>query len=323
MTPRETRFLKTLIDGGGLSFKAAADLEAERQEAAQAGLECLVWDLAVEKKLITAEESARILSQVDGGDPVPAPAKPSGQQELGGFELLSRLGQGGMGAVYKARQKSMDRLVALKILPKNLAKNQDFISRFLREARAAGKLSHPNIVTGIDAGFADGYYYFAMEYVEGRNLGDRVRSDGPLPEKEVLEIGRQIAEALEYAHDAGMVHRDVKPENILVTREGQAKLCDLGLARTSGGSDDEARVTQAGFAVGTPYYISPEQVRGEDPDSRADIYSLGCTLYHLLAGQPPFVGPSALATMQKHLTETAARLSDLRPGTSRALEAVI
>jgi tRNA A-37 threonylcarbamoyl transferase component Bud32 len=242
--------------------------------------------------------------------------------ELGNFELISRLGQGGMGAVYKARQKSMDRIVALKILPKNLARNQAFIERFLREARAAGKLTHASIVTGIDAGVVDGYYYFAMEYVDGRNLGDRVRADGPLPEDEVVEIGRQIADALEYAHSRGLVHRDVKPENILVTGSGLAKLCDLGLARSSG-SDDDQRLTQAGCAVGTPYYISPEQVRGEEPDARADIYALGCTLYHLLTGRPPFQGSSPLGTMQMHLTATAPSLTEVNPENSRAMEAVI
>ncbi len=234
--------------------------------------------------------------------------------------LISKLGQGGMGAVYKARQESMDRTVAIKVLPRNLAKNQEFIERFLREARAAGRLGHPNIVAGIDAGFADGYYYFAMEYVEARNLGDRL-DEGSLDEDEVIRIGKQMAEALDHAHAANIVHRDVKPENILVTLGGQAKLCDLGLARSTG---EDMRITQAGMTVGTPYYVSPEQVQGKEPDIRADIYSLGATLYHLVTGQPPFDGETPMAVMLKHLNETPPSPRDVRPtGVSPALEAII
>ena len=320
MDHRETRFLKTLIDGGRLSFKAAADLEAERGQADVSGQP--VWDLAVEKGLITQQQADEVLMQISGGSK-PAAEGRGVRTDLGNYELLGRLGQGGMGAVYKARQKSMDRVVALKVLPKNLARNQNFITRFLREARAAGKLAHPNIVTGIDAGVIDGYYYFAMEYVDGRNLGDRVRQDGPLSEKDVIEIGRQLSDALEYAHSRGMVHRDVKPENILLTNGGVAKLCDLGLARSNVADDEELRLTQAGCAVGTPYYISPEQVRGGEPDARSDIYSLGCSLYHLASGRPPFQGNSPMATMQMHLTETAVRLTEANPDMSRALESVI
>jgi eukaryotic-like serine/threonine-protein kinase len=214
----------------------------------------------------------------------------------------------------------MDRQVAIKVLPRSLASNQEFTGRFLREARAAGRLSHPNIVAGIDAGFADGYYYLAMEYVEGKDLGNRIEESGALDEDEVLDIGRQIALALDHAHAAGIFHRDVKPDNILVTRDGQAKLCDLGLARSN---DDDMRVTQAGVAIGTPFYISPEQVRGKPPDARADIYSLGCTLYHMICGFVPFDGENAMQVMQKHLNEQAAPIRDVRPDVSSALGAII
>jgi len=320
VTPNETRFIRTLIDSGVITFTAAAELEAdrERQQAAP-GSSKYVWDLAVEKGLVTPAQVEAFLQQADGPADVAA-GRQGAANRLGGYVLLSKLGQGGMGAVYKARQESMDRMVAIKVLPKALAKSESFIARFLREARAAGKLSHPNIVAGIDAGFADGYYYFAMEYVEGQDLGDRLRHQGPLSEREAVEYARQVALALDHAHGAGLVHRDVKPENILVTAQGQAKLCDLGLARSAG---DDMRVTQAGQAVGTPYYISAEQAKGEEPDARSDIYSLGCTLYHLVAGRPPFDGPNPLAIMQKHIAGEAPPLSAVRPDASRALEAVL
>ncbi len=339
MTPREIRFLKALVEGGLISFKEAGSLEETQEKLlSETGEHKPVWDIAVDEGVVTSAQAERLLKKV-GEDPAArtpepavqentqalAPVKPaegrSSRRKLGGYGLISKLGQGGMGAVYKAHQESMDRTVAIKVLPRDLAKNQDFIGRFLREAKAAGRLSHPNIVRGIDAGFADGYYYFAMEYVEGSSLGQRLGEEDALAEGEVVDIGRQMADALEHAHAEGIVHRDVKPENILLTPEGQAKLCDLGLARSTGGED--LRVTQAGQAVGTPYYISPEQVRGEEPDARADIYSLGCTLYHLAGGSPPFTGDNQMAVMQKHLTDTAAPLRQLSPGISPALERVV
>jgi hypothetical protein len=226
---------------------------------------------------------------------------------IGSYTLISKLGQGGMGAVYKARQEGMDRLVAIKVLPKSLARDEAFIARFLREARSAGRLSHPNIVAGIDAGFADGYYYFAMEYIEGTSLGERLAAEGRIPEAEVIEYGRQVALALAHAHRAGIVHRD-------------AKLCDLGLAMAAG---EDLRITQAGIAIGTPYYISPEQAAGGAADARSDIYSLGCTLFHLVAGRPPFDGTNALEIMYKHLNSDAPPLRSLCPGAGRVLESVL
>jgi serine/threonine-protein kinase len=322
LTPRETKFVKALIDSGVMSFGVAAQLEETQEKLrTESGVLKPVWDLAVEGGLVTAEQSRSALHAIGDGDPASVSRTAvAGGRMLGGYELISKLGQGGMGAVYKARQTTMDRLVALKVLPKNLARNEAFIQRFLREARAAGKLQHPNIVAGIDAGCADGYYYLAMEYVEGRSLGDRLRDDGPLDEREAAVLGRQIAEALDHAHDSGLVHRDIKPENVLLASGGQAKVCDLGLAR---GGGEDMRLTQTGLAVGTPHYIAPEQARGQEPDCRSDIYSLGCTLYHALAGQTPFEGSNAMAVMQKHLNDAVPRLATVRPGISQAMEAVL
>jgi tRNA A-37 threonylcarbamoyl transferase component Bud32 len=321
MTSREAHFLRILVEGGVMGPDAAAQLEtACASEPSDSGKP--VWDLAVEIGLISAEQAGEALKQAEAAEKSSTQtlvARGPGTR-LGNYQLISKLGQGGMGAVYKARQETMDRLVAIKVLPKSLARNEEFITRFLREARAAGRLSHPNVVAGIDAGFADGYYYFAMEYVEGTNLGSLLHERGPLDENLAAEYGRQIALALDHAHGAGIVHRDVKPENILVTAEGQAKLCDLGLARSSG---EDLRVTQAGMAVGTPYYINPEQAMGREPDARSDIYSLGCTLYHLIAGRPVFDGDNPLAIMQKHINEERTPLGEVLPGVSRALEAVV
>ena len=221
---------------------------------------------------------------------------------MGGYEIISKIGQGGMGAVFKARQVSVDRVVALKILPPKHAKQQQFLVRFLREAQAAARLDHPNIVQGIDAGQAGGYYYFAMEFVDGRTLKDILEAEGRLPERRALEITRDIARALDCAHEAGLIHRDVKPDNILVTANGTPKLADLGLAREAARTDSS--VTVVGTALGTPDYISPEQVRGEaDLDGRTDIYSLGATLYHLLTGSPPYTGGTRAEVMSKHLSK--------------------
>ncbi|TET38627.1 MAG: serine/threonine protein kinase, partial [Planctomycetota bacterium] len=224
------------------------------------------------------------------------------RRRIAGYEILSKLGQGGMGAVYKARQKSMERIVALKILPPKFARSPAFIDRFVREARAVAKLNHENIIAGIDVGESNGLYYFAMEYADGKTVYERIRESGAIGEDEAIDIVLQIARALEHAHRNDLVHRDVKPQNIIVTKKEVAKLCDLGLAKTE---DSEASVTQRGVSVGTPHYISPEQAKGEvDVDIRSDIYSLGASFYHMVVGQVPFVGSSPMVVMTKHLTET-------------------
>jgi len=221
---------------------------------------------------------------------------------LGGFELLEKIGQGGMGAVYRASQVNMGRFVALKLMRPKLARDKRYLERFLREARASAKLSHPNIVEGIDAGRDKGYYYFAMEFVDGDSLRRIIDREGPLPEQRCIEIGIQMARALEHAAKFGMVHRDVKPENILVEHDtGVAKLADLGLIKSSAAAD--MSVTQMGVALGTPNYISPEQAKGEENiDIRSDIYSLGATLYHAATGTLPFDGKSAPVVLSQHLS---------------------
>ena len=247
--------------------------------------------------------------------------KPRGKV-IGGFEILSRLGRGGMGAVYKARQVSMNRRVALKLLPPNLARDEKFVQRFEREARAAGALSHPNIVAGIDVGEADGFRYFAMEYVEGESVADRIGREDRLPPREAARIAAQIADALAHAHANGLIHRDIKPGNILLAANGTAKLCDLGLARSAGQTDHD--ITLAGTALGTPNYISPEQIEGHgNVDGRSDLYSLGATLYYMVAGQPPFSAPTTAKIMSMHLTDVPMSISEVVPGVHPGLALII
>ncbi len=239
-----------------------------------------------------------------------------------GYVLEEWLGEGTMGAVYRAKQVSLDRTVAVKVLTPHLAKNERYLKRFQREARAVAKLNHPNVVSGIDVGESKGCRYFVMEYVEGPTLLQLLEKDGRLDAMSATRIILQIARALDHAHNAGLVHRDVKPANIIVTTKANvAKLCDLGLAKevAEGGAD-----TGEGRAMGTPFYISPEQARGEaDIDIRSDLYSLGVTYYHAVCGRPPFSGPTPAVIMAKHLTETAPPVRQLVPAAPLGVAAVI
>jgi serine/threonine-protein kinase len=210
------------------------------------------------------------------------------------------MGAGAMATVYKARQLSLDRIVAIKVLPKKYSNNTQFIERFYAEGKAAAQLNHPNIVQAIDVGRAGETHYFVMEFVEGETLFEQMTEHGRYTEERALEIGLEVARALYHAHQADFIHRDIKPKNIMITRSGVTKLADMGLARAV--SDREAAEAEAGKAYGTPYYISPEQIRGElDVDSRADLYGLGATLYHMVTGKVPFDGPNPSAVMHKHL----------------------
>jgi len=246
-----------------------------------------------------------------------------GKRRIGDFELVNKLGQGAMGAVYLARQVSLDRMVALKILPPELATDQEFLERFRREARAAAKLNNPHIVMAYDVGVAGGYHYIAMEYVDGKDLeqGLQMQPKGRFDPREVLNIARQMTLALEAASAAGIVHRDMKPANILKHSDGTYKLTDMGLAAKQ---RDDQRVTTTGSAVGTPFYISPEQARGEQAvDVRSDIYSLGATLYHLSTGKLPFPGDNTVVVMTRHLTEAVTPPDQVEPAVPKALSRLI
>jgi len=237
-----------------------------------------------------------------------------------GYELLGKIGRGGMGIVYKARQVAMDRIVAIKVLRPSLGQNKVFLERFFREARVAAKLNHTNVVGAIDAGSAEGYHYFVMEYVDGPTVAEMLKN-GPMDEIDALRITHGVALALAHAQKFGLVHRDIKPENIMLTSEGIVKLADLGLAKSSAA---DMSVTADGSKLGTPYYMSPEQARGSaDLDFRSDIYSLGATLFHMITGARPFDGDTPAVVVSKRLTEPVPDPREIRPGISTGLNRLI
>jgi len=223
-------------------------------------------------------------------------------EQIPGYKILGKLGAGAMAIVYKAKQISLDRIVAIKILPRRFSENKDYVQRFYKEGKAAAKLNHNNIVGAYDVGEAGGYHYFVMEYVEGKTLYEDISKGKIFSEKEAIDIVKQVANALAHAHARGLIHRDVKPKNVMINSAGIVKLADLGLARDA--SDVEMAKSEAGKAFGTPYYISPEQIRGEmDLDARSDIYSLGATFYNMVTGRVPFEASTPSEVMKKHLRE--------------------
>jgi serine/threonine-protein kinase len=248
-------------------------------------------EIMVAAGVLTKNQAIRLLREQGEG-----PTK----LEIPGYEILEKLGKGSMGIVYKARQASVDRVVAIKVLLDALAQNKEFIKRFDREAKNAAKLSHNNIVQVFDAGEVAGQHYFAMEYVEGDTIKDVIDKGRIFEERTALEIVLKVADALKHAHERGLIHRDIKPENIILTKDRNVKLADMGLARPT--ADEQWAMAEAGMAIGTPYYISPEQVRGQvDIDIRADIYGLGATLYHMVTGRVPYGGDNPTEVMKKHV----------------------
>ncbi|MCZ6792889.1 MAG: serine/threonine-protein kinase [Planctomycetota bacterium] len=232
------------------------------------------------------------------------------------LEILELLGQGGMGAVYKARQPALDRLVAVKILPPEVAEEPDFTERFTREARALARLNHPNIVSVHDFGQVDGQFYFVMEFVDGLNLRQTLKK-GTLKPQEALAIVPQICEALQFAHDEGLVHRDIKPENILLDRKGRVKIADFGLAKLLGKTPAEITLTRPGHVMGTPQYMAPEQMEHPlEVDHRADIYSLGVVFYEMLTGELPmgrFDPPSKKVEIDVRLDQVVLKTLEKEP----------
>jgi serine/threonine-protein kinase len=252
------------------------------------------------------------------------------QLVLGQHILLERLGEGGMGAVFKARQRMLDRVVALKLIRKERVANPDSVRRFHREVRAAAQLSHPNIVLAFDADQAGGTHFLVLEYVEGTDLAKWVKKHGPLPIADACDYIRQAALGLQHSHEKGMIHRDIKPHNLLLAASSDqpsmaagrkpaavVKILDMGLARVTqadGDGESTSTLTQEGAVMGTPDYIAPEQAReSHDVDIRADLYSLGCTLYFLLTGRPPFPGGTLGSKLIRHQLDEPTPVEQLRP----------
>ncbi len=236
------------------------------------------------------------------------------------YELVELVGAGGMSSVYKAHDGLLERNVALKILHPHYGDDAEYVERFRREARMVAQMSHPHIVTVIDRGEDDGQQYIVFEFVDGENLKQLVERAGPLPARRVVELGIAIADALAFAHEHGLVHRDVKPQNVLLTADGEAKVTDFGIARSL---DVEHGVTQTGTVLGTSNYLSPEQASGRPVTRATDVYSLGVVLYELLTAEVPFPGENFVAVAMKHVNEPVPDIAGKRPDAPRRLVAAV
>lgn len=292
----DSQFSRLVIERKFCTLNEVKLVRAEQKELRTKGKKTPLAELMAQHGFITHTQISRLQMAMDE-DSMYRPA-----QQIPGFQILGKLGQGAMAVVFKAKQLSLDRYVAIKVLPKRLSENQEFVDRFYREGRAAARLNHANIVQAYDVGESGGYHYFVMEFIDGQTVYDLLSGNRPVQESKALQIMLQTAKALQHAHEQGLIHRDVKPKNLMLTKAGDMKLADMGLAREIG--DYATAAAEAGRAYGTPYYISPEQIRGEIKiDARADIYGLGATFYHMVAGRVPFDGTSPSAVMHKHLKD--------------------
>src|SRR5262245_4641739 len=241
-------------------------------------------------------------------------------QPFSDYEILDRVGAGAMGTVFKARHKKLNRIVALKVLKPSLARDARYVDRLRREARIVASLNDPHIVTGYDLGEEGGYHFFVMEFIEGKSLRALLVEWGMFAEEYVRGVARQVAQALDHAYQRGVIHRDIKPGNILIDEHGVAKLTDMGLAK----GPADLTLTRDGATVGTPQYISPEQARNpQDVDVRSDLYSLGATLYHMATGVPPFRGDTMAQLITNVLNETPPAPNEVNPALSEGLSLVI
>jgi serine/threonine-protein kinase len=238
---------------------------------------------------------------------------------IGHFKILQIIGMGGMGVVYKAMQEPLNRIVALKVLPPQMSLNDELAKRFDIEANAISRLQHQNIVSLYEAGEDKGYRYFAMQFVDGENLSARIQAKKPMTAADIIDISKQICRGLRYAHSQNVIHRDIKPQNVLIDKENMARLSDFGIAKIFASSG----ITMTGVTVGTPEYMSPEQAEGRDVDYKTDIYSLGVVIYEMLTKKPPFLANNPVATAYKHVHEIPIPPSVRRRDTPKRLELIV
>ncbi len=311
VTPQETRFLRLALQTKTLTrdqLKTCLEFQQQKQKE---GSKIPLWDCTVLTSVLdqnVAEKLQDVAGDLD-------------RDKLGEFAIVRRLGEGGMGSVWMATGPDGQK-VALKVLSQELAKQRSFLTRFFREAQASIKLQHKNIVRGVAVGEDGGRYYFAMEFVQGKSVREMLEKGGAMAPEEATGIILQIAEALAYAHGNGLIHRDIKPDNIMVTSDGVAKLADLGLARQV--DAEMTALTRTGTSMGTPHYMAPEQTTdAKRADARADIYALGATWYHMVTGEFPFSGDSVLEIYQKHLKEPVKSPQSVRPGLPRGVSITI
>lgn len=302
-----------VLNSGLLSSEELDECKNEIRTSKEKGDLKTLADILIEQDYLTNRQLQRFRSDYESKRSV---------QRIPGYRISRKLGAGAMATVYLADQLSLGRPVAIKVLPRKFSSNAKFIERFYQEGKAAAQLNHPNIVAAYDVGQAGEHHYFVMEYVDGPTLYDKLISKKRIEEPEALKIIRQVALALQHAHERGFIHRDIKPKNIMINSSGVVKLADLGLARAL--SDKEAAAAEAGRAYGTPYYISPEQIRGEVKiGPAADIYGLGATLYHMVTGKVPFEGKNPSAVMHRHLKDALVPPDHLNPKLSAGTALVI
>jgi len=310
-TRQDVDLARAAIDRGFLTIKESVKCLEIQRDYENAGQEVPLERIFIETDFLTQRQLHLLKESL---------AKANALRHIGHYEIMSKVGAGGMGTVYKAKDKKAERIVALKVLSPAHASNREYITRFLREAHASGRLSHPNIVQGIDAGEAKGQYYFAMEFVDGVTVASMLKEGRPIPEQQALDIAIQISKALEHAEENHLIHRDIKPDNIMITEDGTAKLADLGLARLTKG--DPGAQEQKVF--GTPYYASPEQCQGDgDLDAKTDMYSFGATLFHMLAGRVPFDDETPEEIMTRHLQDKRPYLKDINVQLSHGVSKIV
>ena len=312
-TNYDTIFGKLAVEQG-LCTDAELRRALEELESRSKVNPIILKNLMIDLGYVTTTQAERLKGKIKESKAV--------AHQIPGYKILGKLGAGAMAIVYKGKQLSLNRTVAIKILPKRFTENPEYVERFYKEGRAAAKLNHNNIVQAYDVGEAGGYHYFVMEYVEGPTLYDSLSAGKVYSEDESLDIAIQVARALHHAHSCGLIHRDVKPKNIIINPSGIVKLADMGLARET--TDIEAAQTEAGRAYGTPYYIAPEQIRGKiDIDGRADIYGLGATFYHMVTGRVPFMADDPSDVMRKHLKDPLIPPDHINTSLSAGISEVI
>ncbi len=310
-TPQEKRFARLLLARKLLTAEQLEQCREFQANKRDQGSSMPLWDCCVLQNVLQQEEAEKL--QVEAGDLT--------VDRLGDFVLVRKLGEGGMGAVYLGIGPEKRR-AAIKVLAPHLANQRSLLTRFFREGQASIKLQHENLVRGYDIGEDSGYYYFAMEYIDGRSLGDIIEQGGVLPVDRASDTVLGVSEALAYAHENGLIHRDIKPENIMLTREGVPKLADLGLARQM--DSEMTALTRTGTAMGTPYYMAPEQATdAKRADERSDLYSLGATWYHMVTGAVPFEGETSFEVFQKHMKEPLRPPEAVRKGIPRQVSMTI
>ena len=313
MLSREDRILSELIVSRGLAEPTVVERRArELEDSDERGL----LEALVSNGELDPETGKRVRDEAREIDGLLQADLPDGQT-LGDFRLLREIGRGGMGIVYEAEQITLGRRVALKVLPAGAALDERLAIRFLREARTAARLRHPGIVPVFGTGHEQGVLFFAMELVDGESLADRI-DRGPVPPAAAARIAAEVAHALQHAHEAGLIHRDVKPDNVILGADGRARLADFGLVHDLQG----ARLTRSHYVLGTPAYSAPEQARGEPVDPRSDIYGVGAVLYAMLTGKPPFEGEVPAAVLGRLVSERPPSLARAAPRAPRALVAI-